>query len=184
MANAQDDHATFNSYAQALLELSDARGVTDQVAGDIQAIAGVIHADPALGKYFSDPSISHTERNGKLESAFQGKTADVLVGFIKLLNAKGRLGDFGAIAAAFKHLLDARSGKVDVEVTVAQKLNDAELENVRVEISKKIGKHAQVTQKIDDSIIGGLVLKIGDKLIDGSVKSQLETLKRRLIAAV
>lgn len=184
MANAQDDHATFNSYAQALLELSDQRGVTEQVAGDVQTIAQVIHADPTLGKYFNDPSISHTERQGKLEAAFAGKTADVLVGFIKLLNAKGRLGHFQQIAAAFKHLIDVRSGKVDVEVTVAHKLDDAELENVRAEISRKIGKTAQITQKVDDSIIGGLVLKIGDKLIDGSVKSQLETLKRRLIAAV
>jgi F-type H+-transporting ATPase subunit delta len=184
MANAQDDHATHISYAQALLELADQRGVTDQVAEDAQTIAQVIGADPMLSRYFNDPSISHVERNGKLESSFHGKTADVLVGFLKLLNAKGRLGQFGAIAAAFKHLLDQRSGRVAVEVTVAQQLNDSELEDVRQKISEKLGKHALVTQKVDDSIIGGLVLKIGDKLIDGSVKSQLEQLKRRLVAAV
>lgn len=184
MANNQDDSATLNSYAHALLELSDARGVTDQVAGDVRDISTMIDNDPMLAKYLSDPSISHVQRRDKLDRTFNGKTADVLVGFLKLLNAKGKLGSFGGIAKAFKALLDERAGNQNVEVTVAQPLSESELEDVRIEISKKIGRHAQITQKVDESIIGGLVLKIGDKLIDGSVKTQLETMKRRLIAAV
>lgn len=180
----QEDHATYVSYAQALLELADARGVTDQVAGDLQAVAQAVSGDAALAKYFADPTVSSTERAAKIDSAFGGKTPDVLVGFLKLVNVKGRLGALSAISAAFKKLLDARSGRVDVEVTVAHQLNDGELEDVRRQISTKLGKDAIVTQKVDDSIIGGLVLKIGDKLIDGSVKSQLEQLKRRLVAAV
>ncbi|HEX8323055.1 MAG TPA: ATP synthase F1 subunit delta [Tepidisphaeraceae bacterium] len=184
MARNNDDHATLDSYAQALLQLSDARGVTDQVAGDVREISAMIDRDPVLAKYLSDPSISHVERGDKLDRTFSGKTPEVLVGFLKLLNAKGRLNNFGGIAKAFQHLLDLRAGQQDVEVTVAQALNPQELEDVRIEISKKIGKHAQVTQKVDESIIGGLVLKIGDKLIDGSVKTQLETMKRKLIAAV
>ena len=184
MAHAQDDQATLNSYAQALLELADVRGATDQVAADLKDISGIIDAEPMLGKYLGDPSISHVQRNEKLDRVFSGKTADVLVGFLKLLNAKGKLASIHGIAKAFQHLLDLRQGNQDVEITVPHALGDQELEDVRVEISKKIGKHAQITQKIDESIIGGLIMKIGDKLIDGSVKSQLESMKRRLIAAV
>ena len=184
MANAQDDQATLNSYAQALLELADARGATDQVAVDLHDISGVIDTQPTLGKYLGDPSISHVQRNEKLDRVFSGKTADVLVGFLKLLNAKGKLASIHGIAKSFQHLLDLRQGNQDVELTVPQRLGDQELEAVRVEISRKIGKHARITQKVDESIIGGLVLKIGDRLIDGSVKSQLESMKHRLIAAV
>lgn len=184
MASQQDDHATLTSYAQALLELADARGATDSVAGDVAAIRGIIEADPTLGKYFGDPSISHTERAGKLASTFDGKVDAVLVGFLKLLNAKGRLGSFSGIARAFDQLLSTRRGEAEVEVTVPEAMSDSELETVRVQISEKIGKHARITQKVDESIIGGLVLKIGDKLIDGSVKTQLESMKRRLVAAV
>ena len=184
MANPQEDQATLTSYAQALLELSDARGVTDQVAGDLHEISKMIDENPMLGKYLADPSVSHVARNEKLERVFSGQTAEVLVSFLKLLNAKGRLSNIHGIAKAFRHLLDVRQGNEDVEVTVAQRLNDRELEDVRIEISKKIGKHAKITQKVDESIIGGLVLRIGDRLIDGSVKTQLESLKHRLIAAV
>ncbi|MGC4032275.1 MAG: ATP synthase F1 subunit delta [Tepidisphaeraceae bacterium] len=183
MAN-QDDQATHLSYAQALLELADSRGVTDQVAGDLKAIAEAVAGDASLKKYFADPSVSHTERADKIGRVFGGQTAEVLVGFLKLLNAKGRLGELSGIAKAFADLLSERAGEQAVEVIVPQALSDSELEDVRVQISTKIGKHARITQKVDESIIGGLVLKIGDKLIDGSVKSQLESMKRRLVAAV
>lgn len=180
----KEDHATLASYATALLELADARGATDQIAGDLKEIAALIDRDPALKQYMSDPSVSHTDRGDKIARTFGGQTNETLVAFLKLLNAKGKLGSLGGIAKAFQDLLDVRAGNQHVEVTVAQALTQDELENVRVEISRKIGKHAQITQKVDESIIGGLVLKIGDKLIDGSVKTQLETMKRRLVAAV
>ena len=58
------------------------------------------------------------------------------------------------------------------------------MENVRQQISHKLGKNAHIKQKVDESIIGGLILRVGDSLLDGSVRSQLETIKRRLVAAV
>jgi F-type H+-transporting ATPase subunit delta len=184
MATELEDQATLTSYAQALLELADSRQQTDAIAGDVQAIAQVLRDDASLQKYFADPSIGHAERSAKLEHAFNGKTSELLVSFLKLLNAKDRLGQFGGIAQAFQVLLDQRSGNQPVEITVPAALSEQELEDVRIQISTKIGKHARLTQKVDESIIGGLILKIGDKLIDGSVKSQLEQMKHRLVAAV
>jgi F-type H+-transporting ATPase subunit delta len=180
----QDQTATHTSYAQALLELADSRGITQQVTDDVAGIAQLIEQDATFGQYLSDPSISSTEREGVIDRTFGGRTDGVVIAFLKLLNTRNRLGEFPGIAKAFKKLLDARSGNVNVEVTVAQTLPPDELENVRQQISHKLGKNAVVTQKVDESIIGGLVLKIGDSLIDGSVKAQLETLKRKMIAAV
>ena len=183
MAN-QNDQATLHSYAQALLELADARNVTDQVAGDVRDIAQIIDGDPTFARYLADPTIGHVERSAKLDHVFAGKTAAVLVAFLKLLSSKNRLGEFRGIATAFQQLLDKRAGNVDVEVTVPQEMTHDELEGVRQQISQKLGKNAHVKQKVDESIIGGLIVKVGDSLIDGSVKSQLETMKRRLVAAV
>lgn len=179
----QDETATLASYAQAILELGDARGIAQQVADDVLAIAEVIKQNPTFGKYLADPSVSAAEREGVIERTFGGRTEGVVIAFLKLLNARNRLGQLPEIAKALKALLDARSGNVNVEVTVAQTLPDNELEDVRQQISRKLGKNAVVTQKVDESIIGGLVLKIGDSLIDGSVKTQLQTLKRKMIAA-
>lgn len=180
----QDETATLSSYAQAILELADARGITQQVADDIESIAGLIQQDVTFGKYLADPSVSVAEREGVIDRTFGGRTDSILLAFLKLLNTRNRLGQLPGIAKAFKGLLDARSGNVNVEVTVAQTLPSNELEDVRQQLSRKLGKNALVSQKVDESIIGGIVLKIGDSLIDGSVKSQLETLKRKMIAAI
>jgi F-type H+-transporting ATPase subunit delta len=179
------DQATLTSYAQALLELADARGVTQQVNDDLQSLVGVINSDAAFGHYLSDPTVGQVQREAVLDRVLgNGQTPATLVSFIKVLNAKNRLGDLTGIASAFKGLLDVRAGNVDVSVTVAQQLSADELENVRHRVSVKLSKNAVVTQTIDESIIGGLILKVGDTLIDGSVKTQLETIKKRLIAAV
>jgi F-type H+-transporting ATPase subunit delta len=184
MAQHEEDKATLNSYAQALLELADARQLTTQVAEDVQGVAQMIEQDPTFRQYMNDPSVARSERSQTLENVFGSRVPSILSSFLKLLDVRGKLGSFPAIAKAFKELMDKRSGNIEVEITVPQALNDHELHDVRNQISHKLGKNASVTQKVDESIIGGMVLRIGDSLIDGSVKSQLETLKRRMIAAV
>jgi F-type H+-transporting ATPase subunit delta len=106
-----------------------------------------------------------------------------LVGsFLRLLLAKGKLGQLGAVAAAFQELMDRRQGKVKVEVTVTRQLGPQELELVRQRISTAIQKEALIKQHVDESIIGGIIIRVGDKLIDGSVKSQLQSIEKRLLA--
>jgi F-type H+-transporting ATPase subunit delta len=184
MANASTNAATLESYAQALLELADARGSVDQTAEDVAGIAQVIENDATFAQYVSDPSVGDTQRDALIDRVFAGRTSDLLVAYLKLVNAKGRLGDFPGIARAFKALLDERAGNITVDVTVAQALSPDALEGVRQQLSGKLNKNVSVNQKVDDSIIGGVILKIGDSLIDGSVKAQLEAMKRRLMAAV
>ncbi len=184
MSKSNDNAAVLASYAQALLELADARGTTTQVSEDLSGLALVVEQDRTFAVYLADPSVGHTARARLIDTVFGGRVSELLVAYLKLLNEKGRLGDIRGISEAFKKLLDQRSGNIDVDVTVAQALNDYDLEGVRVQISNKLGKNANVKQTVDDSIIGGIILKIGDSLIDGSVKTQLETIQKRLVAAV
>lgn len=184
MASNIDNAATLQSYAQALLELVDARGVVSQTAEDVAGIAQVIESDPTFAHYLADPSVGLSEREQLIQRVFAGRTSDLLIAYLKLLNHKNHLGDFPGIANAFAKLLSDRSGNLAVDVTVAQALTPDDLEGVRQRISSKMNKNVTVNQHVDDSIIGGIILKIGDSLIDGSVKTQLETLRRRLVAAV
>lgn len=179
----QENNATFISYAQALLELADARGQTSQVAEEVAQVAGIFNDNKTFRTYAGDPSVSVVEREHKLQSIFGGQVSATLLSTMKVLNLKGRLVDFPGIAAAFKKVLDDRAGKIDVAVTVAQPLTDHELEDVRQRVSSALKKDARVTQQVDNSIIGGLILRIGDRLIDGSVKSQLNSIKQKLLAA-
>ncbi len=99
-----------------------------------------------------------------------------------VLNEKGRLGLLGEISRAFDLLLDEKWNKVDVDVYVAQPLEGWQFDQVRQRVSDALGKEAIIHQHVDESIIGGLVLKVKDKLIDVSVKSQLSAIRTKLLA--
>jgi F-type H+-transporting ATPase subunit delta len=100
-----------------------------------------------------------------------------------VLNQKNRLGSLKELADAYDALLRQQQGKIEVDVTVAHKLTSEQLEEVRKQVSAALKKEAIVHQYVDDSIIGGLVLRVQDKLIDASVKSQLAAMKHQLLAA-
>src|SRR5581483_1529620 len=97
--------------------------------------------------------------------------------------ARGKLVQVEQIADAYDDLVDEQMGKIEVDVTVAQKLSPEQLEEVRAKVSAALKKDAVVHQYIDESIIGGLILRVQDKLIDASVKTQIARLREQLLAA-
>src|SRR3954469_22519559 len=101
---------------------------------------------------------------------------------MQLLASKGKLAHLDQIADAYDDLLDEQLGKIEVDVTVAQKLTAEQLEQVRQKVSAALNKDAVVHQYVDESIIGGLVLRVQDKLIDASVKTQIHKLREQLLA--
>jgi F-type H+-transporting ATPase subunit delta len=117
-----------------------------------------------------------------LNSHLSPRFSPLLGSFLKLISAKGKLGLLPEICIAFGQLLDAKRGKVDVEVTVARSLSGSELDLVRQRISTAIRKDATVQQVVDPDIIGGIVIRVGDKLIDGSVAAQLKSIEQKMLA--
>ncbi len=167
------------TYARSLLELSEERGEVEPVANDMGSLKQLLEENPTFHNILRDPAINAEERHGVLETIL--KDAQPLVGrFVQLLNDRGRIGKLPEILAAFEHLLDERLGKVEVDVTVATKLDDAQLEDVRTRVGKALGKDAVVHQYVDEDIIGGMILKVGDKVVDASVRRQLEAMRERL----
>jgi F-type H+-transporting ATPase subunit delta len=100
-----------------------------------------------------------------------------------VLNEKNRLSMLTQIADAFDALLDEKLGKVEVDLFVAQKLSPDQLEEAKQKISQALNREAVVHAYVDESIIGGAILRVGDKLIDASVKNQLQSIKEKLLAA-
>ncbi len=171
------------AHAQALLELADERRLTQQVADEIAGLGSAIDSSPEFKAFFSSPSIGDVDRDRVLKSAILPRVGPLTGSFLELLASKRKLALVPEIARAFASLLDARLGKADVEVTVARKLSQPELDQVRQRISTAIKKEAVVNQKVDESILGGIVIRVGDTLIDGSVKAQLDSLSKKLVTA-
>ena len=176
------------TYAQALLELavdaekSDPASAT-LVGEELSDLRKLLGLEPMVGALFSDPSISQEDRSQMLDRVFANRVSPLMLKFLQVLNEKGRLNLLPFITGAYLALLEKRQGKVEVDVTVAQKLGPEALDAVRQRISASIKREAIVHQYVDPSIIGGLILRIGDRLIDGSVRSQLDAMRQQLRGA-
>ena len=171
------------AYARSLLELADERKQMQQVDEELRGLREIIEQNPTFRSFLRDPSIGEPERMEMLNRVFGGKLSPLLMNFLNVVNAHGRLGKFEEIARAYDELLDERLGKVEVDVTVAHRLGPDELEQVRKSVSAALKKDAVVHQYVDDSIIGGIVLRVQDRLIDASVRAQLEGMRRRMLGA-
>jgi F-type H+-transporting ATPase subunit delta len=172
------------AYARALLELAEERQPNSaaEVGRELNDLRALVEADPAFGLYLSDPSVSPEQRGGVLDRALKGKVSPLLYDFVRVLNHKGRLRFLPQIAGAYQEMLDEKLGKVEVDLIVAQKLEQSQVEEARQRISAALKRDAVVHVYVDDKIIGGAVLRVGDKLIDASVKYQLQLMKEKLLA--
>ncbi len=174
---------TVLSYATSLLELADEQGQLQPVGEELNGVGEVLDGSPTFGEYLADPGISAEAREKVLTDVFAGKLSKLTFNFLGVLNVKGRLKLLREIVAAFDDLMDQKLGKVEVDVTVAQRLSADDLEQVRQKVGKALGKDAVVHQYVDESLIGGMVLRVGDRLVDGSVKTQLQNIRKRILSA-
>lgn len=183
MAQTPLHSAAASSYAKALLDLANGQNQAREVGQELNQVRELIDADASFEAFLANPTVSADSREQLLQRAFDGKVLPLMWKFLRLLNVKGRLGLLRQIDQAFDDLLDEQFGKVEVDVTVAQRLSDDELEQVRQTVGTALKRDAVIHQYVDESIIGGLVLRVQDRLIDSSVRAQLAAIKEQMLAA-
>ena len=171
------------AYAQSLLDLATEQNQAQPIGDELSQVRDLIEQNPIFGLYLADPGIGKVDRTNLIHNLFAGKVSQLFWNFLGVLNLKGRLKDLPEMAAAYKDLLDEQLGKIEVDVTVVQRLPDDQLEQVRQQISSALKKDVIVHQYEQESIIGGMLLRVKDKLIDGSVRHQLAAIKEQLLAA-
>lgn len=171
------------AYARSMLELASESSSEEAVGAELGQIAGVLQENPSFRTFLADPSISQESRGQTVRKVFGGRVSGLILNLLGVMNAKDRLSLLGEVCDAYATLLDEKLGKVEVDVTVASRLDDAEFEQVRQLVASALKKNPTVNQRVDESIIGGLVLRVGDRMIDGSVRRQLAVMHDRLLAA-
>ncbi len=181
MAQTKHYSATALAFAKTLMELAGETGSESPIGAELAAVRGIITDNPTFGMYLADPSISHEKRGQKIKTIFGGRVSQLLLSTLGVMGAQGKLKFLPGLCDAYADLLEEKLGNIEVEITVAARLSDAELAEVRRLVGSALKKNAIVHQSVDESIIGGIILRVGDKLIDGSVKSQLHTLTRKML---
>ena len=184
MAKASHNEALVGRYAKALLQLATKHNQADEVRDELKGLGEILQGSPTFKALIADPAISEGVRQSLLSRVFGGgRVSPVMMNFLGLLNSKNRMNILAEVIDAYQDLLDEQRGVIEVDVTVAHRLTPEQLETVRERVSTALQRNAVVHQYVDESIIGGLVLRVQDKLIDASVRNQLEMMRRQLLQA-
>lgn len=167
-------------YARALFEMAEQQGQLDAVADEMDQLADLMRRDPGLRRLLTSRSLNTADRAGAIERVFKGRVSDVLHRFLQVLNRKGRIVELAGIAQALTDLVHEHRGLIEVDVFVPQRLDESEAGQLAERLGQIMNKQVVLHQYVDEGLIGGLKLRVGDRLIDGSVATQLRRLRDRL----
>ncbi len=170
------------NYAEALLELA---GAADDLRGWgllIDEIANAMENDRRLRVFLETPRVSGAEKNRILGTAFEGALPHTLVRFLQALVKNRRQMLIPQIAHEYHDLVDQVEGRIHASVTTAKEVDDAERKVIAEQLSRAIGKEVVPHYHVNAQILGGMVARIGDTVMDGSVRRRLATLRGRMIS--
>ncbi len=166
-------------YAKALLELAVEQMNIDSVQGDMNYLRQVCADSHEFELLLSSPIVKADKKIAIFEQIFE-QFEEVSMSFVKLITKNGREGLFPEIATAFEALVKEHKGIVPVTLTSAVELETGVKEAIIAKIQAGVDGQLEVEEKIDKSLIGGFVVRMGDVQVDASVASQLNNLKQRL----
>ena len=168
-------------YARAVLEIGTANGNLDKIGADLRALAKAMHDSAELISVLTNPAIRRADRRRVIDGLLQ------LIGaaphsknLVSLLLDGERMGSLEAISREVDAMIEAKSGRVTAEVTSAKPLNPEQLTQITAALEKLSGKKVAVTKREDASLLGGVIAKVGDTVYDGSLRTQLRTLRDEL----
>ena len=163
-------------YGKAMLSLAEERGQAEELLAELEELVALLDRNPELEELFESPLVEDEDRARLLEKVFRGRASDLLVDALQVINRKGRLGLLRAIAAGYRiEYRDAR-GIADARVRTAVPLSDAQRARVRETVVRFTGKQVHLIEKVDPAILGGIVIHVDGRKIDGSLASRLREL--------
>lgn len=168
------------TYSEALFEVAVEEGKLDKITEEVNLVVESFKTYPDLFELFKSPQISIKERKAMVTEVFEGKISTELLNFLKILIDKGRGSSLFGISDSFIKMADGKKGLLHVIAESAVPMGPAEIEALRAKLSATFEGTVEVSNKLNPDLMGGLVLKIGDKIIDGSVKKKLDEIKDEL----
>ena len=170
------------AYAEGLYRAAKKAGTAVAVAEEINALAAAFSGDKRLKTFLATPAIPAAAKRQALKKALAGKVSPITLNFLQLLVDKRRQGAIAGIALEFQKLLDADTGLLRGEVVQAA-ADETLAARAEATLTTRLGKTVFLSRRVDPRIIGGVVVRIGDLLLDGSFRSRLKALKGRMLAA-
>jgi F-type H+-transporting ATPase subunit delta len=166
-------------YARALFEVAREQGKLDELRDQLAQFADALEADRQLAIFFFSPYFSTAEKEEGLARVLQGAD-ESFVNFLRLLIEKHRMPVLFRIRRVYEQMWDQENKVLPVEITSAIALDQATTENLGKTIGERAGRKVTLAARVDPQIIGGIVVRVGNSILDASIRNRLEQLRRHV----
>ncbi|MFO7262413.1 MAG: ATP synthase F1 subunit delta [bacterium] len=171
------------SYAEALFELGRRHDQLETYADALDVVTGLLETEPAIRTFLESPTVEPAAKKGVLTDALGNRVPRPFLNFMLVVIDKGRQRLLPEIAREYHDLLDEHLGRLHVQVTLAREPDARMREEIKAALSTALGRTVVPHFRADPRIIGGMVVRYGDRVLDGSLRSRLNALRRQLLSA-
>ncbi len=169
-------------YARSLFEVAQQRGELDEVREQLGQFADALEGDRGLQQFLFSPYFSTEEKEDGLKRVVQG-ASPTIVNFLELLVEKHRMPALMRIRRSYDALWERENDLLPVSVTSAVELDEETVRNIGDRIGEQTGRKVQLSSSVEPDLIGGIVVRVGNSIIDASIRSRLEQLRRTVAKA-
>jgi F-type H+-transporting ATPase subunit delta len=172
------------NYAETLLALAERSGgpaALDEFGRAVDELAGMLAADPRTRQFLETPQVRPEQKKEALRQALAGRAPELFVRFVMVLVDKRRQTLLPEIAQAYRALVDQRMGRARVDVAISHAPDEALQAEIQRALEVQLGRTVIPTYRVDPELLGGMVLRLGDEILDSSVRSSAAQLRRRLM---
>jgi len=168
-------------YAEALFSLATERGKREELDREFRELLELVRGERAIADFFASPGTPKDDKLAVIEESIAPHVDSVTANFLRLLVQKSREMALVPILEAYQERVDRAEGRVDVHVTAAEPLDESLLNRIANKLGEVTGRQVELRTDLDPGLIGGLRIRMGDRLLDTSLKSRLRKLKEQAL---
>jgi F-type H+-transporting ATPase subunit delta len=174
------DETIARNYAEALFDLGERSGQTQRYTDLIDAVAAAVETTPQVQAVLMSPRVPKSEKSRLLGAALKDVPREFVL-YLQALVKRGRQQLLGEIAAEYHTLLDIKFNRVRAGVTLARPADESLKKTIQDRLSQQLGKEVLASFSVDPEILGGTVVRVGERIHDGSIKRRMTRLRRHLV---
>jgi len=174
------------NYAETLYALAEKNGgmaTVEEYASAIEEVAEMLRDEPTLRRFLETPRVTLDAKKAALRQAFTGRSDERFLRFLLIVLEKRRQSLLIEIAAEYRVLLDEAKGRVRAKVTLSEEPDEALERGIVETLQDRLGKAVLAEFQVDPTMLGGVIVRVGDEILDGSLRSRLVTVRRQMMRA-
>jgi len=169
------------AYAEALFRIAKVEDAVDEVEDELRELGRILHTNYELRGFLDDQGIATEGKKSAVQDLFAGKMSPITLNMLSTVIDRGRQRSLPAVAEAYAALASAHRGKVTAEVTTAVPMPEEMAGKLKDALSTLLKKQVHLKPMVDESVIGGAVVRVGEKIIDGCVRKRLQVLRAAMV---